>query len=269
MFRLALGISYDGSAWQGWQTQPHGRTVQDALQAALGEFTGQGLPVPVVCAGRTDTGVHAAMQVVHLDTPVSRRLESWVRGVNRYLPPSIAVQWAHPVPGDFHARFSAQARSYTYLLWNTRARVPLWAGRAGWCFQPLDVARMRLAADVLLGEHDFSSFRSAQCQAAHPVRVMHALHIDQQGELIVFRLRANAFLHHMVRNIVGQLVQIGQGRQPVSFMAELLARRDRTVAAPTFMADGLYLTAIDYPPAYGLPETDGSRRLPWPGMAAG
>ncbi len=267
MSRIALGVSYDGSAWQGWQTQPHGLTVQDALQSALARFCGVAEPVPVICAGRTDTGVHAAMQVVHLDTPLARELESWVRGVNRYLPSSVAVQWAKPVSDEFHARFSAQARRYTYVLWNTRARVPLWSGRAGWCFQPLDVAAMQAAAQVLLGQHDFSSFRSSQCQAAHPVRVMHALRIDRQGDLIVFRLHANAFLHHMVRNIVGQLIQIGQGRQPVGFMAQLLARRDRKIAAPTFMADGLYLTAVDYPEAFGLPDTDGSRWLPLPGLA--
>ena len=265
MSRLALGVSYDGSAWQGWQTQPHGHTVQDVLQSALARFIGAAAPVPVVCAGRTDTGVHAAMQVVHLESPVERRLESWIRGVNRYLPDTVAVQWAHSVSDDFHARFSAQARGYTYLLWNTRARVPTWAGRAGWCFQPLDVDAMRQAAAVLLGEHDFSSFRSSQCQAAHPVRAMRRLDVAQQGALIVFRLEANAFLHHMVRNIVGQLLQIGQGRQPVSFMADLLAHRDRTLAAPTFMADGLYLTRVDYPDTFGLPYTDGSAFLPLPG----
>ncbi|VGO10140.1 tRNA pseudouridine synthase A [plant metagenome] len=261
MPRIALGLSYDGSAWQGWQTQPHGQTVQDSLHAALAQFTGA--PMQVMCAGRTDTGVHAAMQVAHLDTALDRRMESWVRGLNRYLPDSIGIQWAQPVDDSFHARFSATARAYTYLLWNERAPVPLWQGRAGWCFQPLEVDAMRDAATALLGEQDFSSFRSSQCQAAHPMRIMHRLDITRHGSLIVFQLRANAFLHHMVRNIVGQLLQIGQGRQPVSFMGELLALRDRRRAAPTFAPDGLYLTAVEYPEHFGLPSTDGSRFLPW------
>jgi len=256
MPRIALGLSYDGSAWQGWQTQPHGHTVQDHLEAALGRFSGSGRPVPTVCAGRTDTGVHAAMQVVHLDTPLQRRDESWVRGVNAFLPDSIAVQWAQPVPEDFHARFSARSRTYLYLLWRGRVRPALWAGRAGWCFQPLDLDAMRAAAQCLLGEHDFSSFRSSQCQARHPVRTLHRLEIVERGDFVVFTLRANAFLHHMVRNLIGALLQVGQGREPVEWMARLLAARDRRQGAPTFAPDGLYLSAIEYPD-FDLPPLDG------------
>ena len=161
MSRVALGLAYDGSAWQGWQTQPHRQTVQDTLEAALGSFCGVEGPVATICAGRTDTGVHGAMQVIHLDTELDRRLESWVRGVNAFLPPSISVQWAQPVSDEFHARFSARARTYVYLLWRGRVRPALWAGRTGWCFQPLDVDAMRAAANALLGEHDFSSFLCA------------------------------------------------------------------------------------------------------------
>lgn len=267
MPRIALGLAYDGAAWQGWQTQPHGMTVQDRLEAALGAFAGTGEPVPTICAGRTDTGVHAAMQVIHLDTPLERREESWVRGVNAFLPPSIAVQWARTVPDDFHARFSARSRTYVYLLWRGRVRPALWAGRVGWCFQPLDLDAMREAASMLLGEHDFSSFRSAQCQARHPVRTLHRLDIEARGAFVVFTLRANAFLHHMVRNILGALLQVGQGREPASWMGQLLQARDRRQGAPTFMPDGLYLSAIEYPESYALGELDGGATLLSPFLA--
>lgn len=261
MPRIALGVAYDGSPWQGWQTQPHRQTVQDTLEAALGQFCGIERSVPTICAGRTDTGVHAAMQVVHLDTDLSRRAESWVRGVNAFLPPSIAVQWAQPVGDDFHARFSARSRTYVYLLWRGRVRPPLWAGRAGWCFQPLDIDAMRRAAATLLGEHDFSSFRSSQCQAASPIRTLHQWDIQERGPFLVFTLKANAFLHHMVRNLMGALVQVGQGRESVDWMRALLAARDRRLAAPTFSPDGLYLCGIEYPSQFGLRETDGASHL--------
>ncbi len=259
MPRIALGVAYDGSAWNGWQTQPHRQTVQDTLEAALAQFADR--PVATICAGRTDTGVHAAMQVVHLDTDAQRREASWVRGVNALLPPSIAVRWAREVQDDFHARFSAGSRTYVYLLINDRVRSPMWAGRAGWCFQPLDIAAMRAAAACLLGEHDFSSFRSSQCQAKHPVRVMHRLDIDTRGDFIVVTLRANAFLHHMVRNLMGALLQVGQGRKSVAWMAQLLAARDRTKGAPTFMPDGLYLASVEYPEHFALGELDGTRLI--------
>lgn len=259
MPRIALGLAYDGAVWQGWQTQPHGATVQDTLESALAQFLAT--PAATVCAGRTDAGVHAAMQVVHLDTDAVRRPESWVRGLNALLPASIAVRWAKPVPDTFHARFSALSRTYTYLLWHDRVRPALWAGRAGWCFQPLDVGAMRAAAACLLGEHDFSSFRSSQCQARHPVRALHQLDIATQGRFLIVTLRANAFLHHMVRNIMGALLQVGQGRRPVAWMSELLAARDRTKGAPTFMPDGLYLSAIEYPAVFELDDLDGRQHL--------
>jgi len=248
--RIALGIAYDGRPWQGWQKQSHRLTVQDALESALQSFVGS--PVGTVCAGRTDAGVHGLNQVVHLDTHVERKPESWVRGTNAHLPDSISVQWAQPVSPEFHARFSATARSYTYVMLNTRVRHPMWQGRAGWVFQPLNVVAMQQAAHCLLGEHDFSSFRSSQCQAKSPVRTLHQLDIVQHGPRIVVQLTANAFLHHMVRNIMGALVQVGQGREPVDYVLRLLAAKDRTQGAPTFAPDGLYLTDVTYP-GYAFP----------------
>ncbi|TAL83174.1 MAG: tRNA pseudouridine(38-40) synthase TruA [Candidimonas sp.] len=251
MVRMALGVSYDGTPWQGWQTQPHRCTVQDTLEAALGRFMAQ--PQPTICAGRTDTGVHALGQVVHLDGVAERRLESWVRGVNALLPSTIAVQWARVVSDAFHARFSAVSRTYVYVVHQARVRSPIVHGRVGWVHQPLELAPMQQAALCLLGEHDFSSFRSSQCQAASPIRTLHELQIEQWGDFFIFTLRANAFLHHMVRNLMGALLYIGQGRQPSDWMKTLLAQRDRRLAAPTFSPEGLYLVQVEYPAMFGLP----------------
>lgn len=258
MPRIALGVCYDGAPWQGWQTQPGGRTVQDTLEVALRNFVGA--PVATICAGRTDTGVHAAMQVVHLDAPVQRESHAWVRGLNSHLPDSIAIRWAQVVPDDFHARFSATARRYVYLLRVDPVRSPFWVGRAGWSFRPLDADAMRQAAQSLLGRHDFTSFRSSQCQAASPVRTLQQLDIVQRGRFVVLSLRANAFLHHMVRNLVGSLVYVGQGRKPVEWLGEVLARRDRSLAAPTYAPDGLYLTGVEYP-GYDLPDLDAAAEI--------
>jgi tRNA pseudouridine38-40 synthase len=247
--RIALGLSYDGSPWQGWQTQPNGQTVQDQLEKAIAQFLDQPIgTIGTICAGRTDTGVHALDQVVHLDSPVWRDRASWVRGLNSFLPPSIAVQWASPVPEAFHARFSALSRTYHYIIINTPARQPLWANRAGWCFRPLDVSLMQQAAQCLVGRHDFSSFRSSQCQAASPIREMHSLTVRRERHFVIVSLKANAFLHHMVRNIVGELILVGQGKHQVDHVAEVLKACDRTVAAPTFSAAGLYLSQVQYPP---------------------
>ena len=258
MKRLAIGIQYDGASWQGWQTQPHGQTVQDALQAAIRKFALR--DIPIQCAGRTDTGVHAIEQVAHFDTDIDRTMQSWVRGVNNFLPPSIAVRWAQDMAPDaagqdFHARFSAVGRTYHYYLYNHAVRSPLLHGRAGWAFRPLDAERMRLAAQHLVGRHDFSAFRAAQCQASSPVRSMASVEVIRQGDLLRFTLTANAFLHHMVRNIIGSLIAVGTGAQPESWIAELLASGDRRLAAPTFMPDGLYLAKIDYGPNWNLPAT--------------
>lgn len=259
MKRIVLGVQYDGIPWHGWQTQLSGNTVQDRLELALKKFALT--DIATTCAGRTDTGVHAIEQVVHFDTEVSREPFSWVRGVNTFLPASIVVRWACEVPFDpvdeFHARFSATARTYRYLLYNHPVRSPLLAGKAGWAFRPLEIDRMRAAAGHLIGTHDFSAFRSAECQAKSPVKIMHDISIEQHGDLFVISLRANAFLHHMVRNIVGALIYAGQGQQPSEWLKEVLDGRDRTVAAPTFMPDGLYLAKIEYDPKWGLPQESG------------
>lgn len=250
--RLALGLEYDGSGWSGWQSQPGGNTIQDALEQALGSIAG--VPVRTVCAGRTDAGVHAIEQVVHFDVEVERPVTAWVRGVNAHLPSSIAIRWAAPVAEDFHARFAARARRYRYVLLNRRERPGLLSGKLGWCHQPLDEGLMQAAAECLLGEHDFSAFRASECQAKSPVKTLHRCEIRRQGDRILFDFEASAFLHHMVRNLVGSLVYVGMGRQPASWLIDLLAARDRRIAAPTFMPDGLYFTGVEYDPVWGLPQ---------------
>lgn len=254
MQRMALGLAYDGSGWRGWQTQPGCTGVQDALEAALKQFLGH--DCPTICAGRTDTGVHALSQVVHLDTSVQRSLSSWVRGLNALMPDSVAIQWAQPVSAEFHARYAARARSYIYVVRQAAVRSPLLREKVGWVFQPLDLNAMQQALPHLLGEHDFSSFRSSQCQAASPIRTMQAASVEQHGVFYVFRFTANAFLHHMVRNLMGALLYIGMGRQPSSWVLDLLQQRDRRLAAPTFAASGLYLAGVDYDKVYGLPTHD-------------
>ena len=249
--RIALALEYDGSRFLGWQTQPGGGTVQDALQAALTTIAGE--RIEVTCAGRTDRGVHALEQVVHFDVGVQRPESAWVRGVNALLADSVAVQWAREVPAEFHARYCARVRTYRYVLLNRAVRPALAARHAGWFHQPLDVPAMRTAARLLLGEHDFTAFRSAECQARTPVRTLLALEVEARGERIDFVLRANAFLHHMVRNIVGTLVYIGAGRQPAAWAKTVLESRDRTRAAPTFASEGLYLEAVEYEVKWGLP----------------
>lgn len=254
--RIALGVEYDGRPYCGWQSQPNGMTVQDNLQQALTQIAA--MPVSVNAAGRTDTGVHALEQVVHFETEAVRPLTAWVRGVNALLPDSIAVRWAHVVPDEFHARFSAQGRSYRYLLINRPVRSAVYAGRAGWFHQPLDIALMQEAAQYLLGEHDFSAFRAAECQAKSPVKCLSRVDIYQDGEMLVFDLAANAFLHHMVRNLVGCLVYVGKGKYPPLWLAQVLACRERSLAAPTFSPDGLYLRHIKYDAKWGLPQIQDS-----------
>ncbi len=249
--RIALGIRYRGCAYFGWQSQTGGHTVQDALEAALSSFADR--PVRTVCAGRTDTGVHALNQVVHLDAEVQRDAFSWVRGTNRYLPKDIAVQWCQAVPPDFHARNHARSRRYRYLLLESAVRPSLDTGLVGWVFRPLDEQAMREAAVLLLGEHDFSSFRSAQCQAASPVKTLYAIELQRHGAYWAFDFHGSAFLHHMIRNIMGCLLAIGSGQQAPAWMAEVLAARSRQVAAPTFMADGLYFAGPQYDEPLGLP----------------
>jgi tRNA pseudouridine38-40 synthase len=254
--RLALGISYDGRAYQGWQSQPSGRTVQDQLERALSDFAAR--PVSTVCAGRTDAGVHGLMQVVHLDTPVQREEFSWVRGTNRFLPPDIAVQWARHVPDAFHSRASAIGRRYAYLLLESPVRPSLETGRAGWVFRTLDEGALREAAALLLGQHDFTSFRAAECQAKSPVKTLRQAQVSRRGPYWRFDFEADAFLHHMIRNIMGCLVAIGQGLHPPQWMAQVLAARSRDAAAPTFAPDGLYFVGPVYPPQWNLPDRTAS-----------
>nr|WP_279343688.1 tRNA pseudouridine(38-40) synthase TruA [Variovorax terrae] len=249
---MALGISYNGQAYDGWQSQPSGRTVQDHLESALAQFTTA--PVSTLCAGRTDAGVHGLMQVVHFDTPLRREPFSWIRGTNRFLPPDIAVQWAHEVPEAFHARASATARRYAYVLRESPVRPSVDAGRVGWVFRPLDENAMREAAAHLIGEHDFTSFRASECQARTPVKTLHRLDLHRRGAYWRFEFEANAFLHHMIRNIMGCLVAIGQGQQAPGWMAQVLAARRRDAAAPTFSPDGLYFLGPVYDAHWGLPE---------------
>jgi tRNA pseudouridine38-40 synthase len=252
--RIALGISYQGGAYQGWQSQPSGQTVQDRLEAALAEFSV--LPsVNTLCAGRTDAGVHGLMQVVHFDTELQRPMNSWVRGTNRFLPNDIAVQWAHPVPDAFHARASAVARRYAYVLLESPVRPSFESGRAGWVFRPLDQAAMEAAAAHLLGEHDFTSFRAAQCQALSPIKDLRRISISRRGAYWRFDFEANAFLHHMIRNIMGCLVAVGQGLRRPEWMEQVLQARSREVAAPTFSPDGLYFVGPLYDAKWGLPDT--------------
>jgi len=247
-----LGVEYDGSRFCGWQTQPQGCAVQDALERALAEVAGG--PIVTTCAGRTDSGVHALAQVVHFDTTAERPETAWVRGVNTLLPPGSAVHWSRRVAQDFHARYSAVSRCYRYVLLNHAVRPAVDEGRVGWFHLPLEAEPMQLAARLLVGEHDFSAFRSAECQARTPVRTLTRLDVTRRGDYIEFELCANAFLHHMVRNIVGCLVYVGKGKYPPEWIGEVLAGRDRARAAPTFEPAGLYLSKVSYDVRWGLPE---------------
>jgi tRNA pseudouridine38-40 synthase len=250
--RVALGIAYRGSAYSGWQSQPGGRTVQDHVDAAISAFADA--PLKSICAGRTDAGVHALNQVVHFDTEAERAVDSWVRGSNRYLPDDIAVQWCRFVPASFHSRANAIGRRYDYLLLESPVRPALESGLAGWTFRPLDGEAMRRAGQALVGTHDFSAFRSAECQALSPVKTMRELAIERRGSYWRFRFDADAFLHHMIRNIVGGLVAVGSGARPPGWLADVLARRDRALAAATFAPDGLYFLGPYYDAVHGIPD---------------
>ena len=251
MPRIALGIEYDGSRFLGWQTQPGGGAVQDALEGALASIAG--VPVAITAAGRTDRGVHARIQVAHFDTDALRPESAWVRGVNAALPDAVAVLWSREVAPDFHARYSALSRTYRYRLLNRPVRAALSANYVGWFHLPLDVGKMREAGALFVGKHDFSAFRSSECQAKTPVRTIHDFQVQKSGDEIEFLIRANAFLHHMVRNLVGTLVYVGKGKRAPQWVAELLESRDRAKAAPTFGPEGLYLERIEYEPRWGLP----------------
>jgi tRNA pseudouridine38-40 synthase len=254
--RVALGIEYDGAAFCGWQTQPSGCGVQDRLEIALSQIAGE--RIETTCAGRTDAGVHALEQVVHFDTDAQRPASAWMRGVNAALPAAVAVLWAQEVRSDFHARYSALERCYRYVLLNRPARPAAGHARVGWFHLPLDLDRMREAARRLTGEHDFSAFRSSECQARSPVRNLRTIAIERHGPYFVFEFCANAFLHHMVRNLMGTLIYIGKGRHEPDWAAQVLASRDRSLCAPTFAAAGLYLARVQYETAWGFPAGPGS-----------
>lgn len=261
--RIAIGVAYDGSGFDGWQSQPSGRTVQDHLERAIECISGH--PIRLSAAGRTDAGVHAYAQVAHFDAQVVRPESAWVRGTNAALPPAIAVQWAVAVPDEFHARYSARTRSYRYILYSHPVRPSLLAGKVGWIHADLDLAAMRRAALLLPGERDFSAFRSSECQAKSPVRNLTRSTVDRYGAYFLFEFTANAFLHHMVRNVVGCLVAVGTGKQSSDWLGEVMESRDRRRAAPTIAAGGLYLADVSYERKWRLPASVGMMPLFAPG----
>ncbi|MCG8015533.1 MAG: tRNA pseudouridine(38-40) synthase TruA [Candidatus Thiodiazotropha sp. 'RUGA'] len=248
--RVALGVEYDGTAFHGWQFQGDVRSVQESLQLALSQVADH--EVTVHCAGRTDTGVHATGQIVHFDTPSVRTERSWVLGTNVNLPADVSICWAKQMPEDFHARFSAIGRHYRYQILNRTYRSALWRDRAVWIHKPLDEEAMHRAAQSLVGTHDFSSYRALGCQAKHPVRTVHSLSVSRLGEMLNIEVHANAFLHHMVRNIAGVLIAIGKGEQSENWADEILALRDRTLGGVTAPPQGLCLTQVDYPEEFAL-----------------
>jgi tRNA pseudouridine38-40 synthase len=253
--RFAARVEYHGGHYHGWQSQPHlpVSTVQEEVEAALARVAN--VPVRTVCAGRTDAGVHGFGQIIHFDAPTQRSVKAWTLGTNRHLPGSIRLHWVTPVNMEFHARFSALSRRYRYVVLTTPVRSGLVDGLVCWCRQPLKLESMQLAATVLIGEHDFSAFRAAGCQSTSPVREVTHCSVKRLGDYVVIDIVANAFLHHMVRNIAGSLLAVGSGRYPAAWLGQTLRGRDRTVAAETAPADGLYLVQVRYPEAFNLPDT--------------
>ncbi len=251
MRRLAVGVEYDGGPFSGWQVQASAPSVQALLEAALGRIADH--PVETTCAGRTDAGVHARAQVAHFDTAAVRSRHAWLLGTNHYLPSAISLRWVRPVPDHFHARYSARWRTYRYLILNRSARSALATGRALLVHEPLEVAPMRAAGAWLIGEHDFSAFRSSECQSHSAVRELQSVTVERQGDWVHIDVTANAFLHHMVRNIVGLLLAIGIGRVPPERARQQIEGRQRSRGEATAAAQGLYLWGVDYPPEFGLP----------------
>lgn len=251
MSRIALGLEYDGSGFAGWQSQDHARGVQSVVEEGLSVVANH--PVEVIAAGRTDAGVHAAMQVVHFDTPSERTERAWMLGAAANMPKQVSVLWSREVPEGFHARYSALARRYRYVILNRTPRPALTNDRVSWVRDPLDEKRMHAAAQVLVGEHDFSSFRASQCQSRTPMRNLHEIAVTRRGELVILTVCANAFLHHMVRNIAGVLIAIGTGERPLDWTAQVLAYRDRKLGGVTAAPGGLYLADIRYASALKLP----------------
>jgi len=251
MPRIAAGLEYDGRAYSGWQYQPGLQTVQETVQRAFGRVADAA--VECTCAGRTDAGVHALAQVVHFDSDAARSERAWRLGANTYLPEDVSVAWVREVAPHFHARYAALSRSYRYLILNRDSRAALAAGRATWERRPLDAALMHSAAQALVGEHDFSAFRAVECQAKSPVRRVERLSVTRRDQWVELEITANAFLHHMVRNIAGVLIAIGSGERPTDWTATVLEARDRTQGGVTAPPGGLYLAGIRYTPSLGLP----------------
>jgi tRNA pseudouridine38-40 synthase len=253
--RVALAFEYDGRSFHGWQLQKSGvRSVEAELTKAVAKVADH--PVDLVCAGRTDAGVHASYQIAHFDTSSVRNLRSWVMGINTALPEDISVHWAGNGVGDFHARFSATYRRYRYIIYNHPVRPGIQRGQVSWTFRPLDAERMHQAAQVLAGEHDFSSFRAAGCQSRTPIRFLERISVTRKRDFVVIDVQANAFLHHMVRNIAGALMAVGSGKQRLEWIHEILVARDRTAAGVTAPPHGLYLVDVGYPAELGIPEAE-------------
>jgi len=256
--RIAIGVEYDGARYAGWQRQAEVVSVQAELERALASVADH--PVEVTCGGRTDAGVHGVGQVAHFDTRSERSMRGWALGANTLLPPDVAVTWAVPVPAAFHARYTALSRTYRYVILNRSVRPALLRQRVCWIHRPLDAGAMHGAAQCLVGEHDFSAFRAAECQSRTATRRVDSVAVSRQGELLFIEITANAFLHHMVRNVAGSLIAVGTGDQPGDWLAAVLASRDRRRAGITAPAGGLYFLRIDYPPEFALPATSSG---PW------
>jgi tRNA pseudouridine38-40 synthase len=260
MARIVLGIEYDGSGFSGWQWQPHRRSVQEALENALSKVANH--PITVTCAGRTDAGVHALEQVVHFDTDAERNLHAWLLGGNSNLPDEIKITWVKPAISDFHARYSAIARLYQYVILNRPVKSALQGKQTTWCYAPLDAEAMHKAAQRLVGNHDFSSFRAQGCQSHSPMRIVHFVDVYREGEQVFIQICANAFLHHMVRNIAGVLMDIGVGKQPEDWTLALLAAKNRELGGVTAPPHGLYLASVLYPACYAIPKHPAFNKLP-------
>ncbi len=257
--RVALMVEYDGSLYHGWQAQPGLRTVQQVLEEALAGVASH--EVSVVCAGRTDTGVHATSQIVHFDADYARATRAWIHGANSFLPKDVCVQWAAVMPDDFHARYSATARGYRYVIYNTPIRPALLRGNVTWQHRQLDQRVMQQASQFLIGEQDFTSFRSVECQSKTPMRNIHHLQVTRRGDMVIIDITANAFLHHMVRNIAGVLMAVGSGRKPLAWVQDVLLAKDRKLGAETAPPYGLYLVAVTYPDVFGV--THSANGLPF------
>jgi tRNA pseudouridine38-40 synthase len=260
MARIVLGVEYDGSDFCGWQWQPHRRSVQSELEKALSKVANH--PVSVVCAGRTDAGVHALEQVAHCDVHVERSLGSWLLGGNSYLPDDVRITWVNRAVDDFHARYSAIARLYRYVILNRPVKSALENKQVTWCYQPLNAEIMNNAAQQLMGNHDFSSFRAQGCQSKSPFRIMHFADVSRDGDKVKIQVCANAFLHHMVRNIAGVLIDIGMGKHPEDWVTTLLKAKNRGEGGVTAPSNGLYLEAVFYPDRYEIKKHPAFNKLP-------